>query len=69
VRERKKKNMAALATIGGVTAEIERLDKLLDGSISEAREVAIRTQITALYGNLTFLQQKAAQQGKKIILF
>eukprot|EP00615_Pteridomonas_danica_P017702 CAMPEP_0114407988 /NCGR_PEP_ID=MMETSP0102-20121206/22356_1 /TAXON_ID=38822 ORGANISM="Pteridomonas danica, Strain PT" /NCGR_SAMPLE_ID=MMETSP0102 /ASSEMBLY_ACC=CAM_ASM_000212 /LENGTH=62 /DNA_ID=CAMNT_0001574733 /DNA_START=17 /DNA_END=202 /DNA_ORIENTATION=+ len=61
--------MADLTTIAGVTAEIARLEGLLaNGSITEAREVAIHNRITALYGNLVFLQkQQAGQADFKII--
>jgi hypothetical protein len=65
-----KLTMAALTTIDGVVAEIARLEGLLtDGTISEAREVAIRNEKAALYGNLVFLQQQATQQGKKQSFF
>jgi hypothetical protein len=57
--------VAALTTIDGVLAELGRLEGLItDGTISEAREVAIRNEKAALYGNLAILQQ-AAQQGKR----
>jgi len=61
--------MAELTTIAGVSAEIARLEGLLAiGTITEAREVAIRTE-KAEYAKILaiLLQQSAAQQCKELL--
>jgi hypothetical protein len=62
-----KTNTPLIIIFDGVLTEIARLEGLLtDGTITDVSErAAIRNEKAALYGNLLFLQQQAAQQCRE----